>query len=113
MLFFDAGFVGHASDEASLLAQVQAIAGGAARADIERFLEGFPRRYLAMHSAAEIAAHFGLYRKLGNAPLQTDLKAERHGVAQARRRAITGPPGIKMDSRFAGSPMFLWRISTD
>jgi len=28
------------------------------------FLEGFPRRYLAVHSAAEIARHFALYQKL-------------------------------------------------
>ena len=71
----------HASDEASLLAQVEAAAGGAARGEIERFLEGFPRRYLAVHSAAEIAAHFALYRKLGAAPLQTELNAERHGFS--------------------------------
>src|SRR5215471_11793773 len=71
----------HASDEASLLAQVQAAAGGAARGEIERFLDGFPRRYLAVHSAAEIAAHFALYRKLGSTPLQTELKAERHGFS--------------------------------
>src|SRR5262245_4926040 len=68
----------HASDEASLLAQV---AAGAARAGIGRFLEGFPRRYLAVHSAAEIATHFSLYRKLGSAPLQTELKEERHGFS--------------------------------
>jgi len=71
----------HASDEASVLAQVQAAAGGAVRGEIERFLEGFPRRYLAAHSAAEMAAHFALYRKLGSAPLQTELKAERHGFS--------------------------------
>ena len=71
----------HASDEASLLTQVQTAAGGIARAEIERFLEGFPRRYLAVHSAAEIAAHFALYRKLGASPLQTELKSERHGFS--------------------------------
>jgi [protein-PII] uridylyltransferase len=71
----------HASDEASLLAHVQAAAGSAPRSEIERFLEGFPRRYLAVHSAAEIASHFALYRKLGAAPLQTELKAERHGLS--------------------------------
>ncbi|HVO57490.1 MAG TPA: [protein-PII] uridylyltransferase [Dongiaceae bacterium] len=71
----------HASDEASLLSQIQAAAGGVAKAEIERFLEGFPRRYLAVHSAAEIAAHFALYRKLGSAPLQTKLKSERHGFS--------------------------------
>src|SRR5882757_10323619 len=69
----------HASDEKSLLDQIQSGAGGATKAEIERFLEGFPRRYMAVHSAAEIAGHFALYRKLGGAPLQTELRAERHG----------------------------------
>jgi [protein-PII] uridylyltransferase len=71
----------HASDEGSLLEQIQSAAGGAPKSEIERFLEGFPRRYLAVHSAAEIAGHFLLYRKLGSAPLQTELKAERHGFS--------------------------------
>jgi [protein-PII] uridylyltransferase len=71
----------HVSDEASLLSQVQAATGGPARSEIERFLEGFPRRYLAVHSAAEIAAHFGLYRNLSTAALQIELKAERHGFS--------------------------------
>jgi [protein-PII] uridylyltransferase len=71
----------HASDESSLLEQIQSAAGGAAKAEIERFLDGFPRRYLAVHSASEIAGHFLLYRKLGSAPLQTELKAERHGFS--------------------------------
>src|SRR5258707_1512727 len=69
----------HASDESSLLDQIQSGAGGATKAEIERFLEGFPRRYMAVHSAAEIAGHFALYRKIGSAPLQTELRAERHG----------------------------------
>jgi [protein-PII] uridylyltransferase len=71
----------HASDENSLLEQIQSATGGAPKTEIERFLEGFPRRYLAVHSAAEIAAHFVLYRKLGNDPLQTELKTERHGFS--------------------------------
>lgn len=71
----------HASDESSLLAQIQSAAEGAPKAEIERFLEGFPRRYLAVHSAAQIAAHFALYRKLDSAPTQTDLVAERHGFS--------------------------------
>jgi [protein-PII] uridylyltransferase len=71
----------HASDESSLLEQIQSAADGAPKAEIERFLDGFPRRYLAVHSAAEIAGHFLLYRKLGSAPLQTELKAERHGFS--------------------------------
>jgi [protein-PII] uridylyltransferase len=59
----------HAHDEVSLLEQVRAHTAGASTEEIERFLEGFPRRYLAVHSAAEIARHFALYQKLGTAPL--------------------------------------------
>ena len=80
----------HVSDEALLLAEVQrevqseaqrparkeVVPGAAAsREEIERFLEGFPRRYLAVHSPAEIAAHFLMYRKLMLEPVQTELKS--------------------------------------
>jgi [protein-PII] uridylyltransferase len=68
----------HASDEAVLLEQVSAQTGGADRADVERFLDGFPRRYLAVHSPGEIAAHFALYRKLGAEPVQTEIKKTHH-----------------------------------
>jgi [protein-PII] uridylyltransferase len=68
----------HASDEGGLLEQVRQLMSGAERADVERFLEGFPRRYLAAHSPAEIATHFGLYRKLGAEPVQTDVKKTHH-----------------------------------
>ena len=61
----------HASDEVSLLEQVSSQAGGAIKREVERFLEGFPRRYRAVHSAPEIAAHFQLYQKLGAEPVQT------------------------------------------
>jgi [protein-PII] uridylyltransferase len=71
----------HAHDEVSLLGRVKALASDATSEEIERFLEGFPRRYLAVHSAAEIAAHFALYRKLGKEPVQTELAATRHGFA--------------------------------
>src|SRR2546423_7405644 len=71
----------HAPDEGSLLERVQALAGGTTLEEIERFLEGFPRRYLAVHSAAEIAAHLALYQKLGTDPVQTELLATRHGFS--------------------------------
>jgi [protein-PII] uridylyltransferase len=71
----------HAPDEGSLLERVKVHAGDATLDEIERFLEGFPRRYLAVHSAAEIAAHFALYRKLGTDPVQTELLATRHGFS--------------------------------
>ncbi|PYT78816.1 MAG: [protein-PII] uridylyltransferase [Acidobacteria bacterium] len=71
-----------AHDEISLLGRIKACAGnGASPQEIERFLEGFPRRYLAVHSPEEIAAHFGLYRKLSAEPVQTQVAATRHGFA--------------------------------
>src|ERR1700682_5502268 len=71
----------HASTEVSLLAQVRSQMRQAKEGEIERFLEGFPRRYLAVHSAAEIAEHFALYQKLKGEPIQTDVKRMRHGFS--------------------------------
>jgi len=68
----------HASDEAALLEQIREHAGGADKREIERFLDGFPRRYLAVHSPAEVAAHFSLYRRLGAEPVQTEIKKTHH-----------------------------------
>jgi len=70
----------HASDEVPLLEQVSSQAT-TNKADVERFLEGFPRRYRAVHSAPEIAAHFQLYQKLGAEPVQTELKARHHSFS--------------------------------
>jgi [protein-PII] uridylyltransferase len=71
----------HAHDEVSLLEQVRAQTPGVSTEEIERFLEGFPRRYLAVHSAAEIAAHFALYQKLDAQPVQTELQVRRHAFS--------------------------------
>jgi len=71
----------HASDEKSMLEQVRMLAKDAKTTDVERFFEGFPRRYLAVHSATEIARHFALYEKLSTSPLQTELTPERHGFS--------------------------------
>ncbi|MGB7436745.1 MAG: [protein-PII] uridylyltransferase [Candidatus Acidiferrum sp.] len=68
----------HVSDETGLLEQVRAQGNGAGQEEIERFLEGFPRRYLAVHTASEIAAHFALYRKLGADPVQSEVKTTQH-----------------------------------
>ena len=70
-----------ASTEVSLLAQVRSQTRGAKDGEIERFLEGFPRRYLAVHSAAEIAEHFALYQKLKGEPIQTEVTKTRHGFS--------------------------------
>jgi len=71
----------HASEEASLLEQVRVQAGGANKREVERFLEGFPRRYRAVHSAEEIAAHFQLYQRLDVEPVQTEVKARHHSFS--------------------------------
>ena len=71
----------HAHDEVSVLQQVRAQTAGARTEEIERFLEGFPRRYLAVHSPTEIAAHFALYQKLGVEPVQTELQVRRHAFS--------------------------------
>jgi [protein-PII] uridylyltransferase len=46
------------------------------REKIERFLEGFPRRYLAAHSPEEIALHHELAERLASVPAQVHLKAQ-------------------------------------
>lgn len=73
----------HASTEISLLEQVRKQTRGAREGEIERFLEGFPRRYLAVHSAAEVADHFAMYQKLKGEPIQTEVKSMRHGFSLA------------------------------
>jgi [protein-PII] uridylyltransferase len=50
------------------------LAPSAAREEVNRFLEGFPRRYLATHSTEEIALHFQLAGRLGEEPAQVDLR---------------------------------------
>jgi [protein-PII] uridylyltransferase len=71
----------HAHDEESILEQVRSNSAGASIEEIERFLEGFPRRYLAVHSAGEVSAHFALYQKLGAQPVQTELQVRRHAFS--------------------------------
>ncbi len=71
----------HALDEVPMLQQIRKLTSAANTESIERFLEGFPRRYLAVHSAAEIAKHFGLYQKLDADPVQTELVATQHAFS--------------------------------
>jgi [protein-PII] uridylyltransferase len=71
----------HALDEVPVLQQVRKLTGAAGTESIERFLEGFPRRYLAVHTASDIAGHFGLYQKLDADPVQIDLVASHHAYS--------------------------------
>ncbi|HEX4378446.1 MAG TPA: ACT domain-containing protein, partial [Candidatus Acidoferrum sp.] len=65
----------HAPDETSLLEQVRGILADGTNEEIERFVEGLPRRYLAVHSASDIAQHIAMYRKLKAEPVQIELRA--------------------------------------
>jgi [protein-PII] uridylyltransferase len=71
----------HSIREATVLDEVLRQTSGAMRADIESFLEGFPRRYLLTHSSAEIAAHFSLHKKLKVEPVQIELKPMGHAYS--------------------------------
>jgi [protein-PII] uridylyltransferase len=42
------------------------------------FLEGFPQRYLLVHSAEEVMRHMGMADELGTTPVQVELKRGRH-----------------------------------
>src|SRR5579862_4268821 len=42
------------------------------------FLEGFPQRYLLVHTAEEVMRHLQMADELGNDPVQVDLKRGRH-----------------------------------
>src|ERR1700756_2302691 len=71
----------HAHDEVSVLEHVRAQIPGFTTEQIERFLEGFPRRYLAVHSAPEIAAQLAMYQKLPAQPVQTELHSTGHAFS--------------------------------
>jgi [protein-PII] uridylyltransferase len=44
----------------------------------KEFLEGFPQRYLLVHSAEEVMRHMGMAEGLGDDPVQVELKRGRH-----------------------------------
>jgi [protein-PII] uridylyltransferase len=44
----------------------------------KEFLEGFPQRYLLVHSAEEVMRHMDMAYQLGNDPVQIDLRRGRH-----------------------------------
>src|SRR6202521_2946433 len=45
---------------------------------LKDFVEGFPQRYLRMHSAEEIMRHMEMAEELGKEPVQLDLRRGRH-----------------------------------
>jgi [protein-PII] uridylyltransferase len=47
-------------------------------AKFKEFVEGFPRRYLLVHSAEEVMRHVAMAEELGHDTVQVDLKRGRH-----------------------------------
>jgi [protein-PII] uridylyltransferase len=67
----------HADVNDEKLARLRSLApvtGGKFKA----FLEGFPQRYLLVHSAEEVMRHLQMADELGNDPVQVELKRGRH-----------------------------------
>jgi [protein-PII] uridylyltransferase len=46
--------------------------------DLRSFLDGLPRRYLAVHSLEEVAEHFQQARRIAEAPVQVELRTHLH-----------------------------------
>jgi [protein-PII] uridylyltransferase len=47
-------------------------------AKFQDFVEGFPQRYLHVHSAEDVMQHMQMAEKLGHNPVQVDLRCGRH-----------------------------------
>lgn len=90
-----------ASGEDGFPEQLVASTACQARDELEHFLEGFPRRYLRVHSGAEIANHCALSQRLNAEPVQIELSsalqthiltlltADRPGLFVAIARVLT------------------------
>ena len=67
----------HADVNDEKLARLRSLAPVAGN-KFKAFLEGFPQRYLLMHTADEVLRHLQMAELLGNDPVQVELKRGRH-----------------------------------
>jgi [protein-PII] uridylyltransferase len=67
----------HGDASGEKLARIRSLAP-VTGAKFKDFVEGFPQRYLRVHSAEEIMQHMGMADGLGSDPLQVDLRRGRH-----------------------------------
>ncbi len=67
----------HADVNDEKLARLRSLAS-VSKNKFKGFLEGFPQRYLLVHTAEEIMRHMQLAEELSNDPVQVDLKRGRH-----------------------------------
>ncbi len=64
-----------AAPSAELGEVLKALRSGANVRELRAFLDGFPRRYTATHTASQIVGHFELARRLGSETLAVELEA--------------------------------------
>jgi [protein-PII] uridylyltransferase len=67
----------HGDTNGEKLARIRSLAP-VTSAKFKDFVEGFPQRYLRVHSAEEVMRHMQMAEALGSDPLQVDLKRGRH-----------------------------------
>jgi len=67
----------HADVDDEKLARLRSLAP-VTSGKFKSFLEGFPRRYLLVHSAEEVMRHLQMSEELGSDPVQVELKRGRH-----------------------------------
>ena len=67
----------HADSHSEKLERLQSLAP-VTRQKFKAFLEGFPQRYLQVHTAEEVLRHMQLAEELARDPVQVELKRGRH-----------------------------------
>ncbi len=67
----------HADVDDEKLARLRSLAP-VTGSKFKAFLEGFPRRYLLVHTAEEVMRHLQMSEELGSDPVQVELKRGRH-----------------------------------
>lgn len=67
----------HASVDDEVMAHLRTLAPAAGK-NMDRFLEGLPRRYLRTHPAGEVIGHFAMAGRLSEDPVQLALSRGRH-----------------------------------
>ncbi|MGC2447161.1 MAG: [protein-PII] uridylyltransferase [Candidatus Sulfotelmatobacter sp.] len=67
----------HADVDDEKLARLRSLAP-VTSSKFKAFLEGFPRRYLLVHTAEEVMRHLQMSEELGSDPVQVELKRGRH-----------------------------------
>jgi [protein-PII] uridylyltransferase len=67
----------HADVNDEKLARLRSLAP-VTKSKFKGFLEGFPQRYLLVHTAEEVMRHMHMAEELGNEPVQVELKRGRH-----------------------------------